>query len=129
MGNHDYAGSVEAQEAFTGDARWHARMNYTLTVPEADLTIVFIDSPLSRRQLWTKASRGWSAEELARREASQWPIARKQSESDFIIDNSGMLFETVQQLERVVREVISRKGSLASSLLPPGEGLGVRVVQ
>jgi dephospho-CoA kinase len=71
--------------------------------------VVFIDTPLSRRQLWTKASRGWSAEELARREASQWPIARKQSESDFIIDNSGMLFETVQQLERAVREVISRK--------------------
>ena len=45
MGNHDYAGSVEAQEAFTGDARWHARMNYTLTVPEADLTLVFVDSP------------------------------------------------------------------------------------
>lgn len=73
--------------------------------------VVFIDTPLARRQLWTKASRGWSAEELARREASQWPIARKQSESDFIIDNSGMLFETVQQLERVVREVISRKST------------------
>lgn len=70
--------------------------------------VVFIDTPLSRRQLWTKASRGWSAEELARREASQWPLARKQDESDFRIDNSGMLFETVQQLERVVREVISQ---------------------
>lgn len=45
MGNHDYAGSVNAQETFTTDARWHAGMNYTLTIPEADLSIVFVDSP------------------------------------------------------------------------------------
>jgi hypothetical protein len=45
MGNHDYAGSVKAQEDFAGDKRWTGKMNYTLRVPEADLTIVFIDTP------------------------------------------------------------------------------------
>ena len=73
--------------------------------------VVFIDTPLMRRQVWTRASRGWSSDELARREASQWPLDRKREASDFVIDNSGSLFETVQQLERAVREVIAKTSS------------------
>ena len=36
---------MRAQQAFTADARWHADTNYTLVVPEADLSIVFVDTP------------------------------------------------------------------------------------
>ena len=64
--------------------------------------VVFIDTPFARRQQWTVASRGWTPEELARREASQWPIARKRSESDFVVDNSGSLEASVDQLEQIV---------------------------
>lgn len=67
--------------------------------------VVFIDTPLALRQQWTAASRGWTPEELARREASQWPIARKRSESDFVVDNSGSLTASVDQLEQIVRGV------------------------
>ena len=72
--------------------------------------VVFIDTPLSKRQQWTAAGRNWTTEELARREASQWPIARKQSASDFIVDNSGSLDSSVDQLEEVVRGVRSQAG-------------------
>jgi dephospho-CoA kinase len=71
--------------------------------------VVFIDTPLDRRQHWTAASRGWTPEELARREASQWPIARKRTESEFVVDNSGSLDASVNQLEQIVRGVRSRR--------------------
>lgn len=74
--------------------------------------VVFIDTPLTRRQAWTKASRGWSAEELARREASQWPLERKREFSDFVIDNSENLYESTRQLEQSVRQVIARCATL-----------------
>ena len=67
--------------------------------------VVFIDTPLARRQQWTAAGRGWTPEELARREASQWPIARKRIESDYVVDNSGSLTTAVDQLEQIVRGV------------------------
>ena len=67
--------------------------------------VVFIDTPLAQRQRWTAAARGWTPEELARREASQWPIARKRNESDFVVDNSGSLTASVDQLEQIVRGV------------------------
>lgn len=51
--------------------------------------VVFIDSPLADRQQRVAASRGWSAEELARREASQWPLERKRGASDAVIQNAG----------------------------------------
>lgn len=45
MGNHDFSGSVQAQLDFSADKRWSARTNGTLVIPEADLTIVFVDTP------------------------------------------------------------------------------------
>ena len=45
MGNHDYAGSVPAQTSFSTDPRWHGHVNGTLLIPEADLAIVFVDTP------------------------------------------------------------------------------------
>ena len=65
--------------------------------------VVFIDTPLNKRQAWTAASRSWTTEELARREASQWPIARKRSESDFIIDNSGSLTASIDQFQQIAQ--------------------------
>ncbi len=73
---------------------------------EACQAVVFIDTPLERRQQWTLASRGWTPEELARREASQWPILRKRSAGDFVVDNSGSLEAAIDQLERFVRSLL-----------------------
>ncbi|RLS34901.1 MAG: dephospho-CoA kinase [Planctomycetota bacterium] len=80
--------------------------------------VVFIDTPLARRQQWTAAGRGWTPEELTRREASQWSIARKRSESDFIVDNSGDVDRAVAQLEKYVRDLVSTGSSAPSDLSP-----------
>jgi len=45
FGNHDYEGSVKAYLDQKADPRWHLpATNYTYVVPEADLTIVYVDS-------------------------------------------------------------------------------------
>lgn len=45
FGNHDYEGSVKAYLAQKADPRWHLpATNYTYVIPEADLTIVYVDS-------------------------------------------------------------------------------------
>lgn len=53
--------------------------------------VVFVDTPESERLKRVSESRGWSADQLARREASQWPLAKKRSVSDFVIRNDGDL--------------------------------------
>jgi len=50
---------------------------------------VFVDVPTAIRQERVLQTRGWSADELARREASQMPVAEKRRAADVIIDNSG----------------------------------------
>lgn len=51
--------------------------------------LVFVDVPFAERARRVKESRGWSAEELARREANQVPLERKRARADHVLDNSG----------------------------------------
>lgn len=48
------------------------------------------------------ASRGWTEEELARRQAAQWPVARKMARADFVVWNDGGLDLLEAQLDRVL---------------------------
>jgi dephospho-CoA kinase len=66
--------------------------------------IVFLDTPIEQRRARVHASRGWSADELARREESQLPLAEKRAAADFVVDNSGTLEEAGEQLLRFLRE-------------------------
>lgn len=61
--------------------------------------IAYVDVPFASRLQRVADSRGWSAEELRRREASQWSLERKRAEADLVIDNSGTLEAAGQQLE------------------------------
>lgn len=58
--------------------------------PLCDL-IVFLDTPESLRRSRVMQQRGWSAAELARREASQWSLDRKRKAADIVVDNSGSM--------------------------------------
>lgn len=50
--------------------------------------VVFVDSPFADRLDRVARTRGWSAEELRRREASQWPLERKRERADTVVDNT-----------------------------------------
>jgi dephospho-CoA kinase len=61
-------------------------------------TIVFVDTPFETRLKRVEENRGWTADELRRREASQVSIEDKRAVSEFVVDNSGSLANAVQQL-------------------------------
>jgi dephospho-CoA kinase len=66
-------------------------------------TIVFVDVPFETRLARVQKNRGWTADELRRREASQISIEDKRAAAEFIVDNSGDLEDAVQQLIPFIR--------------------------
>lgn len=61
--------------------------------------ILFVDAPLEIRQA-RAASRGWSPEDFAAREAAQRSLAEKRSRSTVVIDNSASPEKTIAQIQR-----------------------------
>jgi dephospho-CoA kinase len=70
--------------------------------------VVFIDAPEPTRQRRVAENRGWSPDELRRRQASQFDLEQKRRAADFVVDNSGRLEPAVEALRRVVEHVIER---------------------
>lgn len=66
--------------------------------------IVFVDVPEVDRVARVKLQRGWSEEELRRRESSQLSLDEKRRRSTAVIDNSKSLGEAVQQLRGLVEQ-------------------------
>ena len=76
--------------------------------------VIFIDTPVELRQQRVAANRGWSAEELMRRESSQWSLLKKRQNAQFVVDNSGSVEMAAEQMKLVLEEIIL-KGHGASS--------------
>ncbi|MFM9963728.1 MAG: dephospho-CoA kinase [Planctomycetaceae bacterium] len=70
--------------------------------------VVFIDTPQADRIARVQAGRGWSAEELAKREASQWPLPRKRAAADAVLDNANDVDHAARQLEQVILNLKSQ---------------------
>ena len=66
--------------------------------------VVFIDTPQADRIARVQAGRGWSAAELAQREASQWPLPRKRAAADAVLDNSNSVDDAARLLEQVIHD-------------------------
>jgi dephospho-CoA kinase len=65
--------------------------------------VVFVDAPYEQRLARVQASRGWTADELQRRELSQMPVADKRAAADFVVNNSGLIDEAERQLLSWIR--------------------------
>ncbi len=70
--------------------------------------IVFVDAPATIREARAR-QRGWTAEHFASREAAQMPVEEKRKFADIVIDNSGDLAHTIEQVERVWRSLGGKK--------------------
>ena len=68
--------------------------------------VIFVDTPLERRQAWVEANRGWSAEELKRREASQWSLAEKRAAANAVVVNDGTVDESGTRLWSALARLI-----------------------
>lgn len=69
--------------------------------------VVFIDTPEAMRRGHV-ASRGWSADELRKREASQLSLSEKESRADFVITNDADLEQVARQLEEFMTRIPRR---------------------
>lgn len=64
--------------------------------------LIFIDVPFETRLARVIENRGWDETELRRREASQLPLEKKKQASNFVVDNSRNLNDSVSQLRQIV---------------------------
>ncbi len=64
--------------------------------------VIFVDAPEAVRLERVRASRGWDAAELQRREKNQWPLETKRERADHLIINDG----DVADLQRRVRSIL-----------------------
>lgn len=51
--------------------------------------VVFVDTPFEERLERVRTTRGWTKEELERRESAQWSLEKKRSRCRYSVDNSG----------------------------------------
>lgn len=74
-------------------------------------SIIFVDTPLEQRQLRVATNRGWSVDELQRREASQWSLQKKHEAAQFVVDNSGSPELAAKQLKLVLEKICEQHGA------------------
>jgi dephospho-CoA kinase len=63
--------------------------------------VIFVDAPREIRLERLEKNRGWSPDELARREAAQWPIEQKRAKATVVIDNAGEPSQARQAVDRL----------------------------
>jgi len=76
-------------------------------------SILFIDAPRSVRLERLQRTRGWTAEELDRREKSQMPLDQKRSLADHVVVNDGPLGSlracVARTLDLILEELVRKK--------------------
>jgi dephospho-CoA kinase len=70
--------------------------------------LVFVDVPRDVRLQRVAAQRGWSAEDVARREAAQMPIEEKAARADVTVDNAGPPETLEPQVDRLLKRLITQ---------------------
>lgn len=72
--------------------------------------IFFVDAPRESRLARVAATRGWTAEEVDRREAAQWPLDRKREAADTILRNDDDPASLRQEVARALEQVLAGTG-------------------
>ena len=67
---------------------------------------VFVHAPLALRRARVLAERGWSADDLARREAAQAPLDTKRAAADYIVDNTGDRGAVRERVSGVLNQIL-----------------------
>ncbi len=68
--------------------------------------VVYVEVPDEERLRRVQASRGWSEEELRRRELSQWTLERKRSAAHHRVENSGSIDGVRQQVRDILDQIV-----------------------
>jgi dephospho-CoA kinase len=65
--------------------------------------LIFVDAPREVRLARVTAQRGWTAADLANREAVQMPAAKKKERADAVVDNGGSPAATTSQVLELLK--------------------------
>ncbi|MSR69391.1 MAG: dephospho-CoA kinase [Phycisphaerales bacterium] len=71
-------------------------------------TILFVDAPFATRFERLMTHRGWSRDELTRRESAQMPLDQKRKFADHVLINDGDLQSLRAQVARLLSHIIER---------------------
>ena len=71
-------------------------------------TIVFVNTNETERLRRLRADRGWTAEELKRREGWQIPLAEKRSRAEFVVENDGPAEQLHPQVADILKTIVTR---------------------
>lgn len=74
-------------------------------VAECD-ALVWVETDPDVRAARAAATRGWTPDEVARREAAQWPAEAKRARARHVVQNDG----TLEDLRRAVARVLAAEG-------------------
>ena len=69
--------------------------------------LLFVDADFETRAARAREDRGWSAEEVRRREKAQIAPDEKERRADFVVDNSGSRKALQRSIDRVWDKVVS----------------------
>lgn len=69
--------------------------------------VIFVDAPREQRLRRVRATRGWSEEELDRRERSQDSLDRKKANADYIVTNDSSLEDLQASVTRVFSQLLA----------------------
>jgi dephospho-CoA kinase len=89
---------------------------------EADLApwcdaLLFVEAAEPLRLARARADRGWSDDEVCRREAAQAPLAEKRTRASVVLENNGSLEETRAAVARLFRQWVSPSDSSSTAAL------------
>jgi dephospho-CoA kinase len=71
-------------------------------------TIVFVNTSESERLRRLRAGRGWTSEELKRREGWQKPLDEKRSQAEFVVENDGPVEQLRPQVADILQTIVTR---------------------
>ncbi len=70
--------------------------------------LIFVDTPRSIRSQRVQANRGWTDDELHKREATQLSVKVKKDRADFVVDNSQSIDRAAAQMKQVFNSILSK---------------------
>ena len=73
--------------------------------------VVFIDTPGPLRLERVRASRGWTAEDLQKRDEQQMPLDTKRQHADYVLNNDRDLAHVREQVRHVLQSITNAKPS------------------
>ena len=71
--------------------------------------LVFVDVPRKVRLERVKRARGWSEQELSRREKKQFPLDIKRRRADDVIHNADGEAQSLEQVRRVLSQILHKR--------------------